>query len=82
MSPACARSTCPGSTVQVGQVGIGSRGQDRAFQAGDVVLLGATGQLVRLEESGRLTELRPAEGASLQVTSLGPWDRRPATWPA
>ena len=64
----------PGSTVQIGQVGIGSRGQDRPFQAGDVVLLGATGQLVRLEASGRLTELRPAEGASILVTSLGAWD--------
>ena len=64
----------PGSTVQVGQVGIGSRGQDRAFQAGDVVLLGATRQLVRLDESGRLTELRAAEGTALQVASLGPWD--------
>jgi hypothetical protein len=64
----------PGSTVQIGQAGIGARGQDRAFQAGDTVLLGATGQLVRLEESGRLTELRPTEGASLVVASLGAWD--------
>ena len=64
-----------GSTVQAGQVGIGSRGQDRTFQAGDVVLLGDTGRLVRIEESGRLTELRAAEGASLRVTSLGTWDQ-------
>ena len=68
------RSTYPGSTVQIGQLGIGTRGQDRAFQAGDVVLLGATGRLVRLEESGRPTELRPAEGATLRVTGLGEWD--------
>jgi hypothetical protein len=63
-----------GSTVQVGQVGIGARGQDRVFQAGDIVLLGATGELVRLEDGGRLTELRAAEGTSLLVMSLGPWD--------
>ena len=64
----------PGSTVQAGQVGIGSRGQDRVFQAGDTVLLGASGRLVRLEESGRLTELLAAEGASVSVASLGAWD--------
>jgi hypothetical protein len=64
----------PGATVQEGQIGIGARGQDRAFQAGDAVLLGATSRLVRLEEGGRLTELRAPEGTSLQVTSLGPWD--------
>ncbi len=69
----------PGSTVRIGQVGLGSRGQDRAFQAGDVVLLGASGHLVRLEESGRLTELRAAEGTSLLVTSLGPWDTAAGT---
>ena len=64
----------PGATVQVGQVGIGSRGQDRVFQAGDIVLLGTTRQLVRLEDSGRLTEFRAAEGTPLRVMSLGPWD--------
>jgi hypothetical protein len=64
----------PGETVQVGKIGIGSRGQDRAFQVGDVVLLGATRRLVRLESGGRLTELRAPEGTSLQVMSLGPWD--------
>jgi hypothetical protein len=45
----------PGSTVRVGQVAIGARGQDRAFQPDDTVLLGATGQLVRLGGDGRLT---------------------------
>jgi hypothetical protein len=64
----------PGSTVQVGEFGIGARGQDRAFQAGDIVLLGATGRLVRLEEGGRLTGLHAPEGTALLVTSLGPWD--------
>jgi hypothetical protein len=63
-----------GSTVQVGEVGIGARGHDRAFQAGDIVLLGATGRLVRLEEVDRLTELHAPEGTALLVTSLGPWD--------
>jgi hypothetical protein len=65
----------PGSTVRVGQVGVGARGQDRPFQVGDVVLLGGTGQLVRLEEGDRLVELRAADGASVEVTSLGPWDQ-------
>ena len=64
----------PGATVQVGQVGIGSRGQDRAFQVGDVVVLGATSRLVRIESGGRLVDLRAPEGTTLQVMSLGPWD--------
>ena len=74
----------PGSTVQIGQSGIGVRGQDRAFQAGDVVLLGATGQLVRLEEGNRLTGLQAPEAARLPplgmaedailLTNLGAWD--------
>jgi hypothetical protein len=67
----------PGATVQVGQLGIGSRGQDRAFQPGDLVLLGTIGRLVRLEDGNRLTEIQAVEGSSLLVTSLGGWD--PAT---
>jgi hypothetical protein len=65
----------PGSTVQIGQVGVGARGQDRVFQAGDLVLLGAAHRLVRLDEGNRLTEVRAAEGAAISVTSLGAWDQ-------
>ena len=43
----------PGASVRVGQKGVGSEGQDRVIQEGDVVLLGATGQLVRLGPGGR-----------------------------
>jgi hypothetical protein len=69
----------PGPTVQSGQVGIGSRGQDRAFQSGDTVLLGATGRLVRIEDGNRLTELRGADGSSALVTNLGAWDASAAS---
>jgi hypothetical protein len=66
----------PGAAVQVGQVGIGARGQDRVFQAGDLVLLGAAHRLVRLEDGNRQTEVRADEGTSVTVTSLGAWDER------
>jgi hypothetical protein len=56
-------------------VGVGPRGQDRVFQAGDLVLLGASGRLVRLEEGNRLTDLRATDGAEVTVTSLGAWDQ-------
>jgi len=65
----------PGATVQVGQVGIGSRGQDRVFQVGDLILLGASGRLVRLDEGNRLTEVRAAEDTTVVVSSLGVWDQ-------
>jgi hypothetical protein len=66
----------PGATVELGEVGIGSRGQDRVFQAGDLVLLGAAHKLVRLEEGNRQTEVRADEGTSVTVASLGAWDER------
>lgn len=65
----------PGDTVQVGQVGVGARGQDRVFQAGDLVLLGASGRLVLLDEGNRLTDLRADDGATVTVSSLGAWDQ-------
>lgn len=64
----------PGSVVQAGQLGLGARGQDRAFQVGDLVLLGAARRLVRVEEGGRLTDVQAAEGSSAMVASLGSWD--------
>jgi hypothetical protein len=68
-----------GDTVRAGQVGIGSRGQDRTFQAGDLVLLGAAGRLVRIGEGGRLTELRADEGTTPSVQGLGAWDSAAGT---
>jgi hypothetical protein len=68
-----------GDTVRAGQVGIGSRGQDRTFQAGDLVLLGAAGRLVRIEEGGRQTELRADEGTTISVLGLGAWDSAAGT---
>lgn len=65
----------PGPSVQVGQKSIGSEGQDRVFQEGDVVLLGATGQLVRLGSGGRTAEIPSADGAGTTVANLGAWDR-------
>jgi hypothetical protein len=65
----------PGSTVQAGQVGLGARGQDRVFQVGDLVLLGETHRLVRIEDGNRLTEVRAPDGATLTVASLGAWDQ-------
>jgi hypothetical protein len=64
----------PGDTVQPGQVGLGARGQDRAFQVGDLVLLGEARRLVRIEDGGRLTDIRVAEGTTVTVASLGAWD--------
>jgi hypothetical protein len=63
-----------GDAVRAEQVGIGSRGQDRTFEAGDLVLLGAAGRLVRIEEGSRLTELRADEGTTISVLGLGAWD--------
>jgi hypothetical protein len=68
----------PGSTVQAGQVGLGSRGQDRAFQVGDLVLLGAAHRLVRIDDGNRLTDVRAADGATLTVASLGAWNQSAA----
>ena len=65
----------PGASVRVGQKGSGSEGQDRAIQEGDTVLLGATGQLVRLGPGGRAVEIAGTDGASTTATNLGPWDR-------
>lgn len=65
----------PGASVQVGQKSIGSEGQDRVFQDGDVVLLGATGQLVRLGPGGRAAAIPGADGATTTVANLGAWDR-------
>ena len=65
----------PGSTVQLGQKSIGSEGQDRVIQESDTVLLGATGQLVRLGPGGRVTDVQSADGASTLVANLGAWDR-------
>lgn len=72
----------PGSTVKIGDIGIGTRGQDRPFQAGDLVLLGGGRGVVRLETDNRLTELRViggaplqmVEGPSLLMVNLGAWD--------
>jgi hypothetical protein len=64
----------PGPTVRVGQVGLGARGQDRLFGPGDVVLLGDTGRLVRLDDGSRLTDLQADEGASVVVANVGAWD--------
>jgi hypothetical protein len=64
----------PGSAVRVGQESVGSEGQDRVIQEGDVVLLGATGQLVRLGPGGRAAEITGSDGASTTVTNLGAWD--------
>ena len=50
----------PGSAVHVGQPGVGSAGQDRVFLEGDSVLLGSTGQVVRLEPGGRVADLDAA----------------------
>ena len=63
----------PIETASVGMPGIGSRGQDRLLQAGDLVLLGASGRLVRLEASG-VTELAAGDGATVVVQNLGAWD--------
>ena len=65
----------PGSSVRVGQKGVGSEGQDRTIQEGDVVLLGATGQLVRIGPGGPIAEIAGREGASTTVMNLGAWDR-------
>ena len=64
-----------GSTVRVGQTGVGSEGQDRTLQEGDVILLGETGQLVRLGPGGRTAEIRATEGATTVAANLGAWDR-------
>ena len=63
-----------GDTVQVGQVSIGKRGQDRPFQPGDVVLLGATGKLVRLLDGDLQVAIQASEGATVQVINLGAWN--------
>jgi hypothetical protein len=63
-----------GSSVRVGQRGIGSEGQDRVIQEGDVVLLGATGQLVRLGSAGRADEIPGSDGAGTTIVDLGAWD--------
>jgi hypothetical protein len=65
----------PGASAKVGQKGTGSEGQDRTLQDGDVVLLGATRQLVRLGPGGHATEVRASEGATTAVANLGDWDR-------
>jgi len=63
-----------GSSVRVGQTGVGSEGQDRTLQEGDVILLGETGQLVRLGPGGRTAEIRATEGATTVAANLGAWD--------
>ena len=65
----------PGASVGLGQKSIGSEGQDRAIQEGDAVLLGATGQLVRLGPGGHAAEIAGTDGASTTVANLGAWDR-------
>lgn len=65
----------PGSSVRVGQASIGSEGQDRVIQEGDVVFLGETGQVVRLGPGGHTTQIQAADGASTTVSNLGAWDR-------
>ena len=62
------------STVRAGQSGIGSEGQDRTLQEGDVILLGEAGQLVRLGPGGRTAEVRATDGATTTVANLGAWD--------
>src|SRR5262249_9360842 len=47
----------PGSTARAGQRSTGSEGQERVLLEGDVVLLGATHQLVRLDTAGRVIDL-------------------------
>ena len=64
----------PGASVQVGQKSVGSEGQDRVFQEGDVVMLGATENLVRLGLGGRVAEIAGSEGASTTIANLGAWD--------
>ena len=60
-------------TVAPGMPGFGSRGQDRPLQPGDVVLLGGSGRLVRLDKDS-VTELPADAGTTVVVQNLGPWD--------
>jgi hypothetical protein len=64
----------PGAFVTVGQKGVGSEGQDRTIQEGDTVLLGGTGQVVRVGAGGRTTVITGANGTTTLVANLGAWD--------
>lgn len=64
----------PGAEVRAGQKGIGSEGQERTLLDGDAVLLGATGQVVRLGPGSKTTDLSAREGATTTVVNLGAWD--------
>ena len=64
----------PGAAVSEGQRGVGARGQERRLQPGDLVLLGDARRLVRLGPGGHLTEVRAAEGTTVQVVGQGEWD--------
>jgi hypothetical protein len=63
----------PGDSVVVGQKSTGSEGQERALIEGDVVLLGATHQIVRLGPGGRTSQVAAPEGATVRVANLGVW---------
>jgi hypothetical protein len=65
----------PGATARAGQKSTGSEGQERSLLEGDGVLLGATGQLVRLGPDGRSEPLGAPDGAVMTVANLGAWDR-------
>lgn len=64
----------PGAAVRAGQKSIGSEGQERTLLEGDAVLLGATGQVVRLGPGSRITNLVAREGAMTTAVNLGGWD--------
>lgn len=65
----------PGASVRIGQKGVGSEGQDRVIQEGDAVLLGATGQLVRVGPGGRASAIPGTDGATTRIANLGAWNR-------
>jgi hypothetical protein len=65
----------PGASARAGQKSVGSEGQERTLLEGDVVLLGATHQIVRLGPGGRSIELTAPEGVVTTVANLGAWQR-------
>ena len=57
-----------------GTVVIDTDGRDRPLVAGDLVLVGDRGRLVRLERDRAPTTLDAATGSAISVVNLGPWD--------
>src|SRR5689334_13674317 len=65
----------PESSARIGMQSTGSEGQERTLLAGDAVLLGDSGRIVRLEAGGRIADVPAADGATTLVANLGAWER-------